>query len=429
MSGHGAVKVALTGDIALELVAPYFRKAGCDVYVSAGFGAWRQEVLDENSPLHRFNPDFIFDVTSKDATLSGEIAGFFDERMRALASMPYSLSGIEAIVEEFEFVRLSAPKKILAIDADNTLWQGVLAEDGEEGVSPYLEFQNGVKELADSGVALVLLSKYDSLRFREWWPLSEDDFASVKVNWRSKAENLVEACAELQLSADSAVFVDDNPAERAEMGFKLGEVAVVPFPQSLSSPRQFLRRLREYFFFNAGKTGEDMVRSADYAANRYREKLRLRHGSAEDYLLSLGLRAKVSPAGAGNLDRLEQLSQRSNQFNATTIRRSRADFAGLLDDATKKVFVAFAGDRFADQGLVAYVVVDLAKRRITDFVMSCRAMGRTLEHFVLGEVARALGFSPKIDFSPSAKNAPFAAFLESLAKGAKTYYQIANEPG
>ena len=124
------LRVALTGDIALEVLAPYFRKAGYEVYVPAGFGTWRQEMLDADSPLHRFRPDVIFDVTSYDTLLEKEVPGFYDERMRVLASCPYSLAGIRAIVDEFAFSRLAAPKKILAVDADNTLWKGILSEDG-----------------------------------------------------------------------------------------------------------------------------------------------------------------------------------------------------------------------------------------------------------------------------------------------------------
>ena len=213
------MKIVLTGDVALELIAPYFRKAGFDVYVPAGFAAWRQELIDKDSPLNKFGADLVFDVTVYDDILSKEVPSFFDERMRVLASMPYSLDAIDALVEEAEFSLLAAPKKILALDADNTLWKGILSEDGRDALKPFTEFQKGVLELRRKGVVLVLLTKNDQSEnfMRSDMPIKDADFAVRRINWEPKAGNLIEACRELNLSTDSVVFVDDNPFERAQM--------------------------------------------------------------------------------------------------------------------------------------------------------------------------------------------------------------------
>ena len=387
-------RVALTGNVALELVAPYFREAGYEVH---GPGS---------PPLDEFRPDFVYDVTSHDAVLSEEVPGFFDGRLAKLSGCPYSLDGIRAIVDEFGWERLRAPKKALAVDADNTLWKGVLSEDGRDALVPYEEFQQGLRRLRDDGVALVLLSKND--------PFELDWFTVCRVNWAPKAGNLLDACRALNLPADSAVFVDDNPYERAQMSAHLPEVTVAPFPADLSRPRQFLRRLREYFFSGMGATAEDRLRAADYA--RPRPPLR-RFATTDDYLDDLELWVRPSLAAEGDLDRLAQMAGKTNQFNATTIRRTRQDFAELLKRPDRRVFVFRAGDRFGEQGLVCYVVADLASRRVTDFVMSCRAMGRTLEHFAYGHVSRQLGYAPELDFAPTAKNAPFAAFRRAIAGG------------
>lgn len=425
MSSAAGNRVALTGDVALDLLAPYFREAGYEVYVSAGFGTWRQELLDEKSGLRAFKPDFVFDVTQFDATLAKEVAGFFDERMKALAAMPYSLAGIRAIVDEFGFWRLRGKKKILAVDADETLWRGILSEDGAAALEPYVEFQRGLQKLRDEGVVLVLLSKNDPFEFRPDMPLARGDFAAVRVNWGPKAGNLIEACRELGLGTDSVVFVDDNPHERAQMQAHLPEVTVVPFPDDLRRPAQFLRRLKTHFFPDAGSTAEDRLRAADYAAEGRRRAwgATLPAGSLDGYLKGLGLTARIGPAREADLDRLAQMAGKTNQFNATTIRRDRGGFAALLADPAKRVFVVRAADRFGEQGLVSYVVADLPSRRITDFVMSCRAMGRTLEFFTYGEVVKALGYEPAVDFVKTAKNRPFAEFLERLARGErKSYY-------
>lgn len=388
------LRVALTGNVALELIASYFREAGYDVHGP------------DSPPLDAFRPDFVYDVTSHDAVLSEEVPGFFDDRIAKLSGCPYSIDGIRAIVDEFEWERLRAPKKVLAVDADNTLWKGILSEDGRDALVPYTDFQNGLRALRDDGVALVLLSKND--------PFELDWFTLCRVNWAPKAGNLLDACRELNLPTDSVVFVDDNPFERAQMAAHLPEVAVAPFPADLTRPRQFLRRLREYFFSGMGVTAEDRLRAADYA--RPRPPLR-QFATTADYLDDLALWVRPSTAAEGDLDRLAQMAGKTNQFNATTIRRSRQDFAALLERPDRRVFVFRAGDRFGEQGLVCYVVADLSARRITDFVMSCRAMGRTLEHFAYDYVSRQLGYAPAIDFEPTAKNAPFAAFRQALSDG------------
>lgn len=440
------MKVALTGDVALELMAPYFREAGFEVYVPAGFGTWRQELLDERSGLRAFAPDEVLDVTSFDDVLSREVPDFFDERMRNLASMPYSLSGIRAIVDEFTFRTLRGPKKILAVDADNTLWRGIISEDGMDAVEPFAEFQQGLLALRAKGVVLVLLSKNDPFEFRSDMPLANDDFAAVKVNWGPKAGNLIEACRELNLGVDSVVFVDDNPHERAQMSAHLPEVMVVPFPDNMGNPRQFLRRIEDCFFKDGGQTPEDALRAADYAAAKRRREWGQSLGKGgqspavewgqspekggqspaatlDDYLRGLSLWVKPTLAGEGDLDRLAQMAGKTNQFNATTIRRTRDEFVALLADDTKRVYVFRAGDRFGEQGLVCYVVADLATKRLTDFVMSCRAMGRTLEFFAYNHVVADLGYEPQIDFKETAKNKPFSDFIARIESGErKSYY-------
>ena len=418
------MKIALTGDVALELIAPYFRKAGFDVYVPAGFAAWRQELIDKDSPLNKFGADLVFDVTAYDEILSKEVPDFFDERMRVLASMPYSLDAIDALVAEAEFSLLSAPKKILALDADNTLWKGILSEDGRDALEPFAEFQKGVLELRRKGVVLVLLTKNDPGEnfMREDMPLKDGDFAARRINWAPKAGNLIEACRELNLSADSVVFVDDNPYERAQMKAHLPEVTVVPFPKDMSAPAQFLRRLEQYFFGDAGKTDEDRLRAADYAS---RAKVDLSaFSTVGEYLESLRLEVVPSLAEKGDIPRLAQMAGKTNQFNATTIRRDEGDFERLLGDETKKVFVFRTRDRFAEQGIVCYIVADLALKRMTDFVMSCRAMGRTLEFFAYDYASKALGEGYPIDFSPTGKNGPFRAFLENGLEKVSHYRQV-----
>ncbi len=423
-SEFGNIKIALAGDVALELIAPYFRKAGFEVYVPGGFAAWRQELLDRASPLNQFAPDFVIDVTDSDELLCSEVPGFYDERMRKLASMPYSLSGINAIVEEAKFKVSSSPRKILAVDADNTLWKGILSEDGREALEAYAEFQKGLIALRDKGVVLVLLTKNDPSDsfMRNDMPLKDSDFSVRKINWSPKAGNLIEACSELNLPVDSVVFVDDNPFERAQMKAHLPDVAIAPFPADMFNASQFLRRLEQYFFSGMGQTEEDRLRAADYASRTKVDVADFKN--VGEYLSSLALEVSPSLASVLDIPRLAQMAGKTNQFNATTIRRDEASFSELLSDETKRVFVFRTRDKFAVQGVVCYVVIDLISKRATDFVMSCRAMGRTLEYFAYEYVSKTVGYDFSMDFVPTLKNGPFNEFLKKGVKKASYYKKV-----
>ncbi len=261
-------------------------------------------------------------------------------------------------------------------------------------------------------------------------PLSLDDFAITRVNWSPKAGNLLDACRELNLAPDSVVFVDDNPHERAQMKAHLPEVAVPPFPADLSNPAQFLRRLEQYFFAFVGGTAEDRARTEMYQAEAARRAFARTLPTVQDYLKGLRLTVKAARATSEDVPRLAQMAGKTNQFNATTIRRSADEMATLVADPAYRVWTFRAGDAFGEMGLVCYVVYDCATARVTDFVMSCRAMGRTLEHFAVNYVRRALADEglplAGIDCVPTAKNGPFRAFLSTLdlTRDAVSWYQM-----
>ena len=419
--GGMRVRIALTGDVALDLLAPYFREAGYEVYVPAGFGTWQQELLNPASGLHRFKPDYIYDVPAAAALLAGEIPNFTDERLAKLAALPYSLAGIHALVEELWWRTHAEPRKILAVDADNTLWQGILSEDGAAALKPYEEFQRALLALRDEGVTLVLLTKNDVFEFRADMPLKSADFGAVRMNWAPKAGNLIEACRELNLSTDSVVFLDDNPYERAQMTAHLPEVMTVPFTPPPTAT--LIRRLRQYFFAQMGQTEEDRLRAADYAHRRL-APLPSAFQSVADYLASLDLRVEARTARTDDLDRLAQMAGKTNQFNSTTHRFTRADFERILANPMKQIFVYRTADRFGVQGIVSYVIYDALSDAITEWVMSCRAMGRTLEYFVTADLIQKLGYLPAIDFDESPKNQPFRLFLDGN-KMQPTAYQEA----
>ena len=336
---------------------------------------------------------------------------------------------------DFYFRLPCRPAKVLAVDADNTLWKGIVSEDGAEAVEPYAGFQNGLKELRSKGVMLALLSKNDppcggaspieKAFAREDMPLGLSDFAFVGVNWEPKAGNLLAAAKVLNVGTDSFVFVDDNPHERAQMKAHLPCVMTLAEvePWLGSGMEGLAEALGGSFFAGAGKTQEDILRAQRPAAVMPPEGLENEFSKA-GYLKTLELKAVPSLASEADIPRLAQMAGKTNQFNATTIRRSEEDFRRLLADGGKRVWVFRLSDRFGAMGIVCYVVADMAERRITDFAMSCRAMGRTLEFFAYNHVCRELGGEtpPRIDFLPTAKNAPFAAFLDRIAAGERTTF-------
>ena len=211
------------------------------------------------------------------------------------------------------------------------------------------------------------------------------------------------------------MFVDDNPVERAQLKAHLPSVAVPPFPEDMSRPAQFLRRLGAAYFSSMGATAEDRARADMYRAEGARRAASAASATLEGYLRSLRMVCAAAPAAAADVPRLAQMAGKTNQFNATTVRRGEAEMAALVADPSRRVWTFRVSDAFGDMGLVCYVVAVPSEGRVTDFVMSCRAMGRTIEWFALNHVRRALAAEGaalrRIDFSPTAKNGPFREFL------------------
>ena len=337
---------------------------------------------------------------------------------------------------DFYFRVPCRPAKVLAVDADNTLWDGIVSEDGAADVEPYAAFQRGLLALKAKGVVLVLLSKNDppdggrspieQVFARADMPLSLNDFAFVGVSWEPKPGALLAAAKALNVGTDSFVFVDDNPHERAQMKAHLPEVMVVEEMESWQTKGMegLAERLGDTYFAEAGRTEEDRLRAQ-------RPVILSEPGLAEaafvrgDYLKTLELKVASSRAEEADVPRLAQMAGKTNQFNATTIRRNEEEFRALLADPAKRVYVFRLSDKFGAMGIVCFVVADVAACRITDFVMSCRAMGRTLEFFAYRHVCQDLGVETvPIDFRATAKNGPFASFLEKLAQGARETFCV-----
>lgn len=314
-------------------------------------------------------------------------------------------------------------RKCLVLDLDNTLWGGVIGEDGIERVklggdfpgNIYLDFQTRILDLWRQGVLLAINSKNNAADAEEMFKqhpemlLKLEHFVSRQINWRDKAENIKAIAAEVNIGLDSLVFVDDNPAECERVQDALPEVTVFQVPADLELlPRRFSELTR--LFDGATVSVEDRKRNSMYQQNLQRQAEQKAAASVEDFLLSLQMTAEVEPLNKGNLARVVQLLHKTNQFNVTTKRHSEQFVAGLMGSPDWLVYVVRLKDKFGDNGIVLVALIQLIEdlALIDSFLMSCRVIGRSLEHAVISRISEELetrGVTTLIgEYLPTAKN-------------------------
>ena len=324
--------------------------------------------------------------------------------------------------------------KCLVLDLDNTLWGGVIGDDGLNGIhlgqghavgEAFASFQRYVKSLGERGVILAVCSKNDLENAQspfERHPemvLRASDIACFVANWGDKATNLRTIAETLNIGLDSLVFADDNPFERNLVRRELPMVAVPELPED---PALYEQVLAAAGYFEAiSLTGEDRERNRLYLANSQRERVRAASTDMNAYLRSLDMKLVWSPFDADNLARVTQLINRSNQFNLTTRRYSYEEVESLLGNASALTLQLRLIDAFGDNGLIAVVIGRFADRdtmEIDTWLMSCRVLGRQVEEAtlnVLVEQARALGVaSLKGLYIPTAKNGMVRQHYERL---------------
>ena len=314
----------------------------------------------------------------------------------------------EDVLRSFAALRRA---KVLLVDFDNTLWQGVMA-DGP--VVHYGERQRLLKNLKDGGMLLVALSKNDasSIRWNEM-TLAPTDFVLHKVSWDLKVQSAEQAARELDLGMDTFVFIDDNPVELDLMRSHLSKVHVLDAGDAFTW--RSLERLLS--FPNTRDTEEARARTELYREQALRREELAKGFDYASMMHGLGLQASLGRAAHADLPRLVELQQRTNQFNTTTLRYSREQLAGLMKSESHRVYAASLRDKFGDVGLVCTAIVrDAANEKVIDsFVMSCRAMGFELERLVLSKLIEAEGTAMPIvgRFVPTDRNAPAMQLFSS----------------
>lgn len=319
-------------------------------------------------------------------------------------------------------------KKCLVLDLDETVWGGVLGDDGPEGIEvadtyrgeAFRAFQRVAKQLAAQGVLLAAVSKNDldpvrrALRDHPRMTLREEDFVRVVANWRPKHENLRELADDLNLGVDSFVFVDDSPYERGLVARELPDVAVVAVDDEPAW--HVTRLLRDGWFDTPVLTGEDQHRPARYREELVRKDFLNSFDTLTDYLRELGVWVVLEPANEQSSARVSQMTLRTNQFNLTTRRLPPADVQALMADPGATVLTVESGDRFGGNGVVGAIFThrEGAVVHIDNFLLSCRVFSRGIEQAALSAVLRhaaATGAEAVVGtYLPTAKNGKVADF-------------------
>jgi FkbH-like protein len=327
-------------------------------------------------------------------------------------------------------------KKCLVLDLDNTLWGGVIGDDGLDGIvlgegsaagEAHLALQHYAKQLKNRGVILAVCSKNDAkiaeVAFRDHpeMVLRPSDIAAFQANWDDKAQNLKAIASRLNIGVDSLVFVDDNPVERARVRQSLPMVAA---PEMPDDPAHYVRSLADAGYFEAvAFTADDQSRAEQYAANAEREALLETAESMDDFLRGLKMTAVYGPFTAVDHARVVQLINKTNQFNTTTRRYAGHEIARMMEDPKAVTLQFRLLDRVGDNGLVSTMILrptraDDEVLEIENWVMSCRVFGRELEFEAMNiavDAARERGVRALVaDYTPTAKNDVISKLYPSL---------------
>jgi FkbH-like protein len=318
------------------------------------------------------------------------------------------------------------------LDLDNTLWGGIVGEDGFEGIKlgddpigrAYVEFQRHLLALNQRGIILAINSKnnfddaIEVIRNHPNMILKEDNFACFRINWNDKMVNIKEIAEELNIGLDSIVFFDDDPINRDYMRSTLPQVLTVELSDS-SSYSETLKSMNDFQVLKI--TNEDIKRSKMYLDQRKRTELQNQVGNLQDFLKQLNISVKIKKADEYTIPRISQLTLKTNQFNLTTRRYQEEDIRKFVNEKNKIVECAQIQDKFGDNGITCVYIVNKENQHewlIDSFLLSCRVMGRGVEEALLGQIikrAKTEGITKvKAEYIKTKKNKPTENFLSDF---------------
>jgi len=392
-------------------------------------------VLYMNKKLQEFtinkNSIFIFDF---DAFVSkfGE-KNVFNYQNYFFGDIKIDLDYIPYFANElipYIIAQLGISKKCIVLDLDNTLWGGIVGEDGFDGIklgpqlpgNTYLEFQKNLKALKNRGIILAINSKNnfnDAIQVINEHPnmiLRKEDFSSIMINWNNKVSNMYEIAQELNIGLDSIVFFDDDPVNRELMRTSLPDILTVELPKDSSEYVNTLHELPEFSMFEI--TDEDSKRSEMYAQQQTRKEFEISTPNLEDLLRNLSLELIIKKSNNFTNPRISQLILKTNQFNLTTKRYTAEEILNFTNDENIIVGCAQVKDKFGDHGITGVFIIKKLNSNewfLDTFLLSCRIIGREIEKGILNYIineAKKNGIKIiKSQYVRTEKNTPIQDFL------------------
>ncbi len=358
-----------------------------------------------------------------------ELRDYDEPELDQMAKVPYTESFFAALgtaIMRKLYRSLTPAAKVLILDCDNTLWKGVVGEEGVDGIrveGAHRALQEFALRQQEAGTLLCLCSKNEEqdvlevFQKRQDMPLKLEHIVAHKINWNAKSANIQALATELNLGQDSFVFIDDNPVEIEEVRVHCPGVLALRLPASEEEARRFLKHL--WSFDRLKVTEEDRQRTRSYQRSQHAKQLLQQSSSFEAFIEGLQLVTEVAPLTDQHLARASQLTFRTNQFNATTLRRTEREIESLLQ-AGYACDVVHVRDRFGDYGLVGLVIRQQREGAlyVDTFLMSCRVLGRGVEHEVVRRLAKVAAESKlsvlRFPFVPTQKNRPMQKFLDEI---------------
>jgi FkbH-like protein len=366
--------------------------------------------------------------------MQGVGTGAWSQRMWYLTKTPFSnevfLAAAKDLIAHMERSQGLAIK-LIVLDLDDTLWGGVVGDDGWQNLhlgghdpigESFVDFQRTLKALKDRGILLAIASKNEesvALEAMEKHPemiLRRTDMVAIRIDWNDKASNIQSIIQELNLGARSVMFIDDNPVERSRVKEFLPEVFVPDWPEN---KLLYTEKLRSLPVFNLDAiSAEDLARTQMYQEEVVRERSKAAFGEVEAWLRSLETTVTAARVDEGDFARVHQLFGKTNQFNLSTWRPSEKELRERMQQPSYQLWSFRVNDRFGDAGLTGVVGLDLSDPQsavISDLILSCRVMGRQVEEtllhvaFVMAELADKVRI--EAHFKPTAKNKPCLDFM------------------
>jgi FkbH-like protein len=439
-----------------ELLSPLF--SGLDVFDRAGHGivvvndfvlprrstegvnAFRSKTTFAHTVAHA-NKHLRLRLATRDHTFLFPMADVvaqvgrnqsFNWRSHYRGHVTWSDALMGAVAERyvgFALASLGKATKCIVLDLDNTLWGGVLGEDGAGGValgphwpgSEFLDFQRELLDLQRQGMLLAVCSKNNEaealevLRSHPHMLIREEVLAAYRINWEDKATNIRSLATELNIGLDHMLLIDDSPHERAWVREQIPELQVPEVPPDPSQYATWVGSLPSLIVLQ--QTAEDSRRTEQYRESRVREAYRSTSGSLEDFLGGLGLRADIRLVDEDSLARAVQLLAKTNQFNLTTRRHDEATLRRAVDSGEWRVYTMRVADRFGDFGFTGLAIAAPGPDswHIDSFLLSCRVIGKSVETALLARIAedarRAGASQLTADFVDSGRNQVASTFL------------------